>query len=182
VRTHFSIYTQRLVLRLPAIEEAELLADTIRLSPSLHQWLDWCSQAFDRQEAEEFIAANQLNWIKDLSYGFSLFRKSDNALIGMVALSELYHSFNMASVGYWVADDYQNQGYGKEALDALIEFGFSQLKLTRLEIVCDPDNLPSHRLASRCGAVREGVFRNRFIFHGKPRNGLVFSVIPEDTF
>jgi RimJ/RimL family protein N-acetyltransferase len=88
----------------------------------------------------------------------------------------------MASIGYWVADEYQNQGYGKEALDALIEFSFSQLKLTRLEIVCDPDNRVSHQLAVKCGAVQEGLFRNRFIFNGEPKTGLVFSIIPEDLF
>jgi RimJ/RimL family protein N-acetyltransferase len=182
VRTHFSIHTQRLTLRLPIIEEAGPLADVISISPSLHQWLDWCSPSFDKQEAEEFITANQLNWVKDLSYGFGLFRKSDKALIGMVAISEFYRSFNMASIGYWVADEYQQQGYGKEALDALIEFSFSQLKLTRLEIICDPDNVTSHHLATRCGAVKEGIFRNRFIFDGKPKAGLIFSIIPEDTF
>ncbi|PJC88126.1 ribosomal-protein-serine acetyltransferase [Vibrio sp. HA2012] len=181
MRTHFAIYTQKLTLRLPSIEEASLLAEIISVSPTLHHWLDWCSPTFSTSDAEEFLSANQLNWIKDLSYGFGIYRKTDEALIGMVAVSEFYRSFNMASIGYWVADPHQKHGYGKEALDALIEFCFAQLNLTRLEIVCDPENNQSHRLAVKCGAVQESIARNRFIFHGKPRDGIVLSVIPQDT-
>lgn len=180
MKTDFTIITRHLTLRMPKAQESGLLADVITTSPSLYQWLDWCSADFSKADAEEFITANQLNWIKDLSYGFAVYHNDDGSLIGMVAISEMHRSFNMASIGYWVADDCQRQGYGKEALNALIEFSFAKLKLTRLEIVCDPLNQPSHQLALTCGAVKEGLARNRYIFNGKPRDGLVFSVIPED--
>ena len=180
MKTDFTIFTRNLTLRMPKAEESALLASTVSNSPSLFQWMDWCRADFGKKDAEKFITANQLNWIKDLSYGFAVYRKTDCALLGMVAISEMHYSFNMASIGYWIADQYQQQGYGKEALDALIEFSFDKLKLTRLEIVCDPRNKLSHHLALKAGAVKEGLARNRFIFNDQPRDGLVFSIIPTD--
>ncbi len=175
----FQITTQRLQLRLLKLEEAEQFAENIRLSPSLHQWIDWCHDQFSTKDAEQFILSNRLNWVKSDAYGFGIYDRQQNQLVGMVAINEFYRVFNMASLGYWIADRHQKKGYGKEALDALIEFCFSQLKLTRLEIVCDVDNIDSQKLALSCGALKENIARNRFVFNDKPRDGVIFSLIPE---
>lgn len=175
----FQIITQRLQLRLISLDEASELRRCVCHSPSLHQWIDWCSAQFSLQEAERFILATRLNWVKADAYGFGVFDKKQQTLIGMVAINEFYHTFNMASLGYWIADAYQHHGMGKEALDALIEFCFSRLELTRLEIVCDPLNAASQRLAIACGAEQESIARNRFLFDGEPRDGIVYSLIPE---
>lgn len=175
----FQIITQRLQLRLLRVEEAPQFSQCVRQSPSLHQWIDWCHPHFSTKDAEQFILATRLNWVKADSYGFAVFNKQHNELVGMVAINEFYHVFNMASLGYWIADEAQHQGYGKEAMEALIEFCFSELELTRLEIVCDIDNLPSQNLALACGALKENIARNRFVFNGQPKNGIVFSLIPE---
>lgn len=175
----FQIITQRLQLRLLKTEEAPQFSQCVQQSPSLHQWIDWCHDTFSTNDAEQFILANRLNWVKADSYGFGVFEKDSQQLVGMVAINEFYHVFNMGSLGYWIADSSQGKGYGKEALEALIEFCFSQLKLTRLEIVCDLENLASQKLALACGAVKESIARNRFIFNDKPKDGIVFSLIPE---
>lgn len=174
----FQIITQRLQLRLITLDDANALVDCIRHSPSLHQWIDWCHSQFSDREADRFILATRLNWVKAEAFGFGVFDKKQRCLVGMVAINELYHTFNMASLGYWIADAYQHQGLGKEALDALIEFCFSRLQLTRLELVCDAENSASQRLALACGAQRECLARNRFLFNGCPKDGVVYSLVP----
>ncbi len=175
----FQIITQRLQLRLLKLEEAEVFSDCIRRSPTLHQWVDWCHEDFSKKDAEQFILANRLNWVKADAYGFAVFDKHKEKLVGMVAINEFYRVFNMASLGYWIADDSQHKGFGKEAVDALIEFCFSKLKLTRIEIVCAPENIPSQKLALACGALKEHIARNRFLFNDQPTDGVVFSLIPD---
>ncbi|TKF24053.1 GNAT family N-acetyltransferase [Vibrio genomosp. F6] len=175
----FQIITQRLCLRLIDHSEEEIFATEVAHSPSLHQWIDWCTPHFSVEDSRQFLLATRLNWAKATSFGFGIFRKSDQTLIGMVAINEFYHTFNMASMGYWVLDKHQRHGYAKEALNALTEFCFAKLMLTRLEIVCDPDNMPSQALIEQCGGIKEGVARNRFLFNGKPKAGVVYSIIPE---
>ncbi|GAL25813.1 putative ribosomal-protein-serine acetyltransferase [Vibrio variabilis] len=61
-----------------------------------------------------------------------------------------------------------------------MEFSFAHLLLTRLEIVCDPANKPSYRFAEKLGATFECLAKNRYIFNGKPREGMVYSLLPSE--
>ncbi|MEZ9231229.1 GNAT family N-acetyltransferase [Vibrio amylolyticus] len=174
----FTLSTERLVLRLIEAQEVEQFCSCVNASPTLHEWVDWCHSGFSVKEGERFILATRLNWVRGQAYGFGLFRHSDGQFIGMVAINELYHTFNMASIGYWIADQHQHQGYAKEATKVVINFCFELLRITRIELVCDPKNLASHALALSCNAQQESLARNRFIYDGEPRDGLVFSLIP----
>lgn len=176
----FQILTQRLSLRLIGADRADELATLIRHSPSLHQWIDWCHSGYSEKEAQNFLLMTRLNWVKADAYGFGVFIKGSDQLVGMVAINELYHTFNMASIGYWIGDSFQQQGIAKEATLALAEFCFAKLKLTRLEIVCDISNIASQKLIEACHAQQEAIARNRFIFHDNPQDGLVYSLIPQD--
>ncbi|MFA0708894.1 GNAT family N-acetyltransferase, partial [Vibrio sp. 10N.222.48.A3] len=40
------------------------------------------------------------------------------------------------------------------------------------------ENLPSQKLIEKCGAERETIAKNRFLFNGKPKDGVVYSVLP----
>lgn len=174
----YQIITPDLILRLISSDESTRLACCVAHSPSLHRWIDWCNEDFSLDDAERFILATRLNWVKGEAYGFGVFCRKTDTLVGLVAINELYHTFNMASIGYWIADEYQGKGFAKRAVNALAEFCFAQLKLTRIEIVCDPDNLPSQKLVEACGGEFEAEAKNRFIFDGKPKTGRVYSLIP----
>ncbi|RTZ16534.1 N-acetyltransferase [Vibrio aquaticus] len=175
----YQIITSTLTLRLITLDDAEPLLDCIMQSATLHQWVDWCHPDFSLDDTERFILATRLNWVKGQAYGFGVFCRESDELLGMVAINELYHTFNMASIGYWVSDKHQGQGIGKKAVCALVEFCFDMLKLSRVEIVCDPDNVPSQRLIESCGGQFECQAPNRFIFRGKPKTGLVYAIIPQ---
>lgn len=174
----YCIITPRLELKLIPHEDALAFTHCVVESPSLHKWIDWCDANFSLEQAEKFLLATRLNWVKSEAYGFGVYRRKDNQLLGMVAINELYHTFNMVSLGYWLADKYQHHGYAQEALNGLVTFCFEKLKVSRIEIVCDPDNLPSQQLALRCAAVFETRARNRYLFSGKPKDGMVYSIIP----
>ncbi|HHX8324507.1 TPA: GNAT family N-acetyltransferase [Vibrio alginolyticus] len=176
----FEIIAPRLALKLIPAEEAHSLQRLLAESPSLHQWLDWCDKNVTLKTAQDFLLATRLNWVKTEAFGFGIYERQSNTLVGMAAVNELYHTFNMASIGYWVADRYQRQGYAQEAVKALAEFCFAKLSLTRLEIVCDPDNEASQALIESVGAQKEAIARNRFIFQDKPKDGVVFSLLPTD--
>lgn len=175
-----SIHTSRLELRLINNDHLNEFCEMIRHSPSLHQWVDWCHPHFNQQDGYDFLIANRVNWLKSLSYGFGVFLKHNDELIGMVALTERYYSFNMGTIGYWISDEHQRKGYASEALQGLCSFCFEEIALTRLEIVCDTENIASHAVAKKLGALEEGVARNRFIHDDQIRDGLVFSLIPSD--
>lgn len=177
--TSLEIFTKRLKLKIINQEHSHTFANRVADSLSLHRWMDWCEPSFNVEDAQEFIRANRLNWVKGTSYGFGVFCQKNQEFIGMVAITEVHLISNSASLGYWIADKHQQKGYAKEALNSIISFSFEKLQLTRIEIVCDPKNVLSHKVALSCGCINEGINRNRFIYNGKPKDGLVFCVTPD---
>ena len=82
-------------------------------------------------------------------------------------------------IGYWVRQTCQRQGIATRAVQSIAEYGFGQLKLTRLEIVAPEQNVPSRRVAEKVGAVFECIARNRVRVHGKPQPAAIYSFVPE---
>jgi len=54
-------------------------------------------------------------------------------------------------VNYYVASPYRGEGMATEALRAVLKFGFDEIKLTRIQGRCPPDNLSSERVLQKAG-------------------------------
>jgi ribosomal-protein-serine acetyltransferase len=65
-----------------------------------------------------------------------------------------------------------------QAAGLVAQFGFEQLHFNRIEIFAAVDNLASQRVAAKTGAMRECVLRNRIVLQEKPRDAILFSLIP----
>jgi [ribosomal protein S5]-alanine N-acetyltransferase len=65
-----------------------------------------------------------------------------------------------AALGYWMSPAARGQGLAVAATTLLCEWGFRELSLTRIELLIDPTNVPSHRVAERLGAVTDGLTRH----------------------
>jgi ribosomal-protein-alanine N-acetyltransferase len=54
-------------------------------------------------------------------------------------------------VNYYVAPPHRDQGFATEALRAIVKFGFSDLRLTRIQGRCGPENVSSERVMQKAG-------------------------------
>ncbi len=54
-------------------------------------------------------------------------------------------------VAYTIAEEYQGQGLGSEAAQALLNYGFEALNLKRLICLIVAENIPSQKVAQRIG-------------------------------
>ena len=87
---------------------------------------------------------------------------------------------NFANLGYWVRTSRTGQGIATAAARLVAEFGFAELRFTRLEIVAAVRNIASQRVAEKVGATREGIERNRHVVHGRIHDAVMYSLIPDD--
>jgi len=88
---------------------------------------------------------------------FWLFKKGVGQILGQVSLSNIVRGpFQSCFVGYELDGQQINQGYMTEALTAVVDYGFAELKLHRLEANIMPHNLPSIRVVEKLGFVCEG--------------------------
>ncbi|MCW8327288.1 GNAT family N-acetyltransferase [Photobacterium sp. SDRW27] len=181
MKTDFEIITTRLLLRPYKIVDLNDLLDAIQSSVTeLSPWLAWCSDDYDQHDAYEWINASRQNWQNDVSYELAIIDQDTERLLGSISLNNISAMLNSAELGYWICTKYHQQGIATEACQAIAEFAFNTLGLTRVEIVTHTGNLASQRTALACQAKFECTARNRIYAHGKAYDGLVFSLIPED--
>ena len=67
-------------------------------------------------------------------------------------------------LGYIFNPAYQKHGYASESARGLIEYGFANLGIHRVEAHCNPQNVASWRVMEKIGMQREGYFRQNIFF------------------
>lgn len=80
----------------------------------------------------------------------------DKKPIGFMGLSKINKKKKVANIFILIGDDkYRGKGFGKLAMDYLINFGFKNLKLNKLELEVDLNNLPALSLYQKLGFRKE---------------------------
>ena len=85
-----------------------------------------------------------------------------------------------ASFAYVLNRHYWGHGYATEAMRALFDFGFDQLKLHRLADACDTRNLASARVMEKLGLRREGHLRETFWKDGDWRDEYLYAILARE--
>jgi [ribosomal protein S5]-alanine N-acetyltransferase len=117
----------------------------------------------------------------DQAYPFFLFRKTDDTLVGGLALANIRRGVAQAgSLGYWVGAPYVRQGYMTAAVRALLPVAFDVLRLHRMEAACIPTNVASVRLLERTGFRREGYARAYLCINGMWQDHLLYARLRSD--
>ena len=97
---------------------------------------------------------------------FAVERKENHKMIGHLYFKQIDPTeFMTWELGYIFNPEYQRRGYGSEAAQALVEYGFKNYKIHRIMARCNPDNVASWKLLESIGFIREGVFRQYAFFH-----------------
>jgi [ribosomal protein S5]-alanine N-acetyltransferase len=176
---------ERVTLRIPQMndfEEWAALREASRdfLVPWEPTWpADDLSRASFRRRLKRY-AEDQRN---DLAYPYFIFRNADQKLVGGLTMTNIRRGVAQAgSLGYWMGAAYARQGYMTAAVQMLVPFAFSTLKLHRLEAACIPENAASVRLLEKTGFVREGYAREYLCINGIWQDHLLYAQVrpPQD--
>lgn len=107
---------------------------------------------------------------------FLLTDKTSGHIIGRCGLHNWNADHRRAEVGYAMEDErYKRKGLMTEALGAVIDYGFHQLNLHRMEALVGSENTPSLRLMEKYGFVREGLLREHCCIGGSFADSVLFS-------
>jgi [ribosomal protein S5]-alanine N-acetyltransferase len=127
-------------------------------------------------------ALDEINWYDSIyvegtgiRWGITL--KDKGKVIGSCGFLNRAPKHHRAEVGFELSKDYWGRGIAREALDAVIRYGFLHLELERIEALIEPDNLPSQKLVERKGFTKEGLLRHYEYTRGKFDDLLIFSIL-----
>ncbi|MBE9110565.1 GNAT family N-acetyltransferase [Nodosilinea sp. LEGE 07298] len=133
---------------------------------------------YTEADAEGWINQQQADWAASNALNFAI-THPDNTLCGSVGLS-LYPNYNMAELGYWIGRPFWGRGYATEAAAVLVNFGFINLGLNRINAVHFGDNPASGRVMEKLGMVKEGYRRRQTPKWGVYRDVALYGLLRED--
>ena len=169
--------TSRLVLRPFALSDAgmiqqlagdELVADTTLNMP--HPYLDGM--------AESWILTREAEWKSGTLVAFAI--EESGELRGTISL-RLAPAHRRAETGYWIGRAWWGRGFATEAVCAILDFAFDQLKLNRVEATHFTRNPASGRVMEKAGMTREGLHRERFLKNGRFEDVVQYAILATDA-
>lgn len=111
---------------------------------------------------------------------FGIEESDTERLVGECSLFNLVDQCRRAEVGYALAFEARGHGYMNEALTALLDYGFSQLNLNRVEADIDPRNAASAKSLERLCFKEEGFLRERWIVAGEVSDTGLYGLLKSD--
>ena len=132
-----------------------------RSDPAVSRYLLW-SPDKDKLHTETYLQYLQELYDKGKFYDFGIFLKENGKMIGTVGFTTIDLHKNEASVGYVLNSKYWGQGIATEALERIIEFGFSELEFDSLFARLMEENTASKRVLEKCG-FSFSSFESKFI-------------------
>lgn len=179
VDTNIELRADGLRLRPYRTTDADALLGAVRESiDCLGQWLSWCPPNYAVTEAQAWIAYCANAWRRREEFAFAVFDADSGDYLGGVGLNQPNRAHNFMNLGYWIRTSRQRGGVASRAARRVAQFGFEQLRLTRIEIVMPTTHVASQRTAARVGAALEGIGRNRLLLHGQPVDAAVYALVP----
>jgi RimJ/RimL family protein N-acetyltransferase len=86
----------------------------------------------------------------------------------------------VAHIGYWTAAAARGRGLTSDALRTIARWCLREGGVARAELVVDPGNRASLRVAEAAGFTAEGTLRQRLLVRGNRIDVVMYSMIPSD--
>ena len=149
--------------------------------PAVTQFLLWephvnvkFTQSYLKFIQTQYASASFFDWAVTLP--------ESGKMIGTCGFAKIDTVNNSAELGYVLNPAYHHRGYATEAARAMLEFGFGELGLHRIEARFMEGNEPSRLLMERLGMKPEGFERDSVYVKGSYRTVGKYAILSSDFF
>lgn len=173
------IETERLVLRVRTVADAEDIFDYASLPEvSYPAGFPPVKTLEDEIYYLEHILPER-NEKENLPAGYGIVVKGTDKVIGSVDFNHR-HEDDVLEIGYTLHPDYWGRGYVPEAASTLIDLGFKELGLHKIELSCFGSNVQSQRVAEKLGFTLEARIRDRKDAQGNRCDSLIYGLLKSE--
>ncbi|MBC3885256.1 GNAT family N-acetyltransferase [Undibacterium griseum] len=151
------LHTPRLILRRMSADDLPLLFRGMS-DPRVTEYygISYETQTLTQAQLDWF----ELIWASGTGIWWGLcFSHAPHVLIGTCGINEWEQEHHCAEAGFWIFPEYWGQGIMHESLQAMLAYCFKTLGIHRMQMLIEPANLSSWKLAERLGFQLEGVLR-----------------------
>lgn len=105
---------------------------------------------------------NTLNWfekIKENDSRIDFAIENDSTLIGFGGLTQIDKQIKKAEFYIFINPKQHGKGFGTRAVRKILNYAFCDLRLNRIWLITDFQNLIARKMYEKCGFLLEGILR-----------------------
>ena len=115
------------------------------------------------------------------SLGFAVEKRDGPAeLIGMINLGGMRGKDRCATLGIALGRDFLGRGYGSDAMRVIVDYGFRELGLHRIQLGVATFNPPGIRAYEKAGFTEEGRLRESVLHDGRWYDEILMAVLDHE--
>lgn len=111
----------------------------------------------DVEAEKDFLRQNTKKRKNNIAYNYAIL--FNDKVVGGCGIKINQHRTFIGEIGYFLDEKYWGKGVTTKAVKILEKIGFEKLGLNRIEILMDPRNIASEKVAIKCGYKKEGTMR-----------------------
>lgn len=154
-----TIETDRLLLRKLSVNDAEAMFRNWASDPEVTKFLTWPPHK-SAEITKSLLEDWSKEYEKDNYYQWGIELKAIGEVIGTISVVGLKEEIDMVHIGYCIGQAWWHQGVMTEALGAIIDFFFTEVRCNRIESRHDVNNPHSGEVMKKCGMKLEGMKRS----------------------
>lgn len=162
----------------PAEEDAALLARWTEDADYLRALDTDYARPVSAQEIARRLNPEQRdpNWLE-----FHLRTLEDDRLIGFVALHSIEWNNGSAMLSIGIGEPaYRGKGYGTDALQLILRYGFAELNLHRIGLDVIANNTRAIHAYKKVGFLHEGTVRSAVLRDGRRHDRIFMGILHEE--
>lgn len=180
--------TSNIFKKFPILEINEFVLRQIRTSDTIELINYLNDKDVNKYIPEESIprtiedAESEVKYMKEMfRCGYSIYwviaKKSDDKIIGSCGFNYWNQSHKRAEISYDLGKEFWSKGIMSGTIKRILQFGFEEMQLNRIEATTTPCNLSSLKLLKKNGFEKEGVLRQHKILNGKFYDAVMLSLL-----
>lgn len=167
------IYTERLhLVKLITGHASDIFQ--LRSDREVMQYLDR-PLAKTIEEVASLIGKINLALEQDDGITWGITQKGNPAIIGTIGFWRIDKENYRGEIGYMLHKNFQGKGLMQEAMDSVINYGFTVMKLHSIEANVNPANSKSIRLLEKNQFIQEAYFKENYFYEGRFLDSAIYS-------
>ena len=173
-----TIQTEDLILRKVRREDAPLYFERIGSREAVTRYMLFMPHT-DVSESVESVENVLHRYETGKCYRWAIALKEDDSIIGIIELLRFDEEHNTCSFAYMIGDAFWGRGYGTQALKAALDFAFSEMELSAVEVDHMSANPASGAVMRKCGMVHIRTEEAKYEKNGCVYDAIVYRITRE---
>ena len=174
----------------------KLMGDRIYLSPkgvseeSIKKYTEWMNDFnvtdYIGRTDQIVTLTGEKEWLENCAKNtdnreFDIVELNSNKLVGTISLEQFSWVNRSSVLGIFIGDkDFRDNGYGTEAINLLLEYGFKYLNLHSIKLDLLAINERAHKCYLKCGFKDTGRSRDAIFLNGKYYDKLHMDILESE--